>query len=100
MLEPDSPNLKPRFSLCWRPILREAIQWNPELLLAGSCLIRPIFWRNADTSAVSTEPSYNAASASNTAYTGIAHQRKTTTLTARFLGQSHLLTCENLAKSQ
>ena len=29
MLEPDSPNLKPRFSLCWRPILREAIQWNP-----------------------------------------------------------------------
>lgn len=36
----------------------------------------------ADTEAVSTGPSYNTASASNTAYTGTALQRKTTTLSA------------------
>jgi len=36
----------------------------------------------ADTEAVSTGPSYNTASASNTAYTGTANQRKTTTLSA------------------
>ena len=35
-----------------------------------------------DAAAVSTGPSYNAASGSNTAYTGTANQRKTTALTA------------------
>lgn len=36
----------------------------------------------ADTEAISTGPSYNTASQSNTAYTGTALQRKTTTLSA------------------
>lgn len=36
----------------------------------------------ADSQAVSTGPSYNTASASNTAYTGTANQRKTTLLSA------------------
>ena len=36
----------------------------------------------ADGDAVDTGPSYNTASASNTAYTGTANQRKTTTLSA------------------
>lgn len=36
----------------------------------------------ADTEAVSTGPSYNTASASNTSYTGTANQKKTTTFTA------------------
>jgi len=36
----------------------------------------------ADTEAFSTGPSYNTASQSNTAYTGTANQRKTTTLSA------------------
>jgi len=35
----------------------------------------------ADSEAINTGPSYNTASASNTAYTGTANQRKTTTLT-------------------
>jgi hypothetical protein len=45
----------------------------------------------ADSAAVSTGPSYNAASASNTAYTGTANQRKTTTLTS--LATSGSSTC-------
>jgi hypothetical protein len=47
-----------------------AVRWS----VATGCI--------ADTEAVSTGPSYNTASASNTAYTGTANQRKTTTLSA------------------
>jgi hypothetical protein len=36
----------------------------------------------ADSEAINTGPSYNAASASNTAYTGTANQRKTTSFTS------------------
>lgn len=47
-----------------------AVRWS----VASGCV--------ADGAAISTGPSYNAASAANTAYTGTANQRKTTLLSA------------------
>lgn len=65
----------------WTGALDVALVW-----LANSASTNAVRWQVscgcvADSEAVSTGPSYNASSASNTAYTGTANQRKTTTFT-------------------
>lgn len=66
----------------WTGNMDARVTWFANLSSSNSARISVATGCVADAQAISTGPSYNTASAANTAYTGTANQRKTTTLLA------------------